>query len=77
MTYDVLREGISTDDTRRIFYGIVVYYESKGNGTATVLASVRDITEDREAISGLVSLCNRRKHSPVHLFDVVEDFLSR
>ena len=77
MTYDVLKEEISTDAARLISYGIVVYSGSKGDGTATVLAAVRDITEDREAISGLVLLCNRLKLSPIHLFDVVEDFLNR
>ena len=78
MTYDVLKEEISTDAARRISYGIVVYSGSKRrDGTATILAAVCDITEDREAISGLVLLCNRLKLSPIHLFDVVEDFLNR
>jgi hypothetical protein len=38
--------------------------------------SVRDMTEDRQEIAELVSLCNHLELSPLHLHDVVEDFLN-
>ncbi len=37
---------------------------------------VSDITVDYEKISALVSLCNQLELSPIHLWDVVEDFLA-
>jgi len=77
MTYDILEEAVSTDDTYRISYGIIVYSESEADGTVTILKSVHDITEDRRAVAELVSLCNRLALSPLHLLDVVDDFLNR
>ena len=77
MTYNILEEMISTDDVSRISYGIVVHTETEEGKTATILMSVRDITEDRSAIAELVSLCNRLELSPIHLLNVVDDFLNR
>ncbi len=47
-----------------IAYGITV-----GN------ISIHDITSDKDKILLLVELCNRLKLSPLHLRDVVDDFL--
>lgn len=77
MIYDILEEMIASDDVSRISYGIVVYSESEADGTVTILKAVHNITEDRPAIAELVSLCNRLELSPLHLLDIVDDFLNR
>ncbi len=38
---------------------------------------ISDISVDYEKISTLVTLCNQLELSPIHLWDVVEDFLAR
>ena len=77
MIYDILEETGSTDDVSRISCGIVAHSEIEEDKTGTFLMSVRDITEDRSATAKLVSLCNRLELFPIHLLDVVEDFLNR
>ena len=44
-------------------------------GSATIVASVHDITSDKDAIAALVDDCNRLELSTIHLLDVVEDFI--
>lgn len=38
--------------------------------------SINDVSEDKEAVKRLVADCNKYKLDPVHLRDVVEDFLT-
>ena len=56
--------------------GIAAYADAEEDGTATIVASVHDVTTDKQALDELVSLCNRLELSTVHLMDVVEDFLA-
>jgi len=37
--------------------------------------TIQDISLDRDAVAGLVHTCNRERLEPMHLRDVVEDFL--
>lgn len=37
---------------------------------------IEDISLDRTAVEALVSLCNRETVSPVHLWDIIADFLA-
>ena len=60
----------------RVSYGISAHSNVNENGTATIVASVHDITSDRENLSKLVDDCNRLELSTEHLSDVVEAFLS-
>ncbi len=53
-------------------YGISAYDTLSAQ---TIIASVTDITADKEKLEGLVELCNREGLSPIHLYDVIEDFL--
>ena len=41
-----------------------------------IVASVHDVTSDKQALAEFVSPCNRWELSIVHLMDVVEDFLA-
>ena len=76
ITYGLTEESYSIGSTSRISYGIAVYADADIDGTATVIASVHDITSDRERLSALVDACNRLELSLCHLSDVVEDFLT-
>ena len=75
ITYGIIEEHYSANGHARTAYGIAVYADAEADGAATVIASVHDITSDRERLESLVAACNREGLSLVHLYDVVEDFL--
>ena len=76
VTYAVAEEKYAFGEEKRTSYGIVAYANAEQNGTATIVASIRDITSDKNHLKKLVDDCNRLELSTVHLHDVVEDFLS-
>ena len=76
ITYGVIEEIYSSSCSSRRSYGIAVYSDSPGDGFATVLASVNDISSDREKLEKLVEICNRAELSMIHLNDVIDDFLA-
>ena len=63
-------------DTTRISYGIVAYADSTTDGLATIVASIRDISNNKTIIEQLADLFNRMELSPIHLNDVIADFLA-
>lgn len=75
ITYGVTEEIYSLGHSSRTSYGIAAYADSEVDGTATIVASVHDITADKNTLAELVFLCNRLELSTIHLNDVVEDFL--
>ena len=75
VTYGIVEEKYTTENDSRISYGISAYSDANETGTATIIASVHDITSNRERLARLVDDCNRLKLSTEHLLDVVEDFL--
>ena len=75
-SYGIIEERYTLGNESRVSYGISAYSDANENGTATVVASVHDITSNKESLARLVDDCNRLKLSTVHLHDVVEDFLS-
>ena len=76
VTYAVAEGKHALENEKRTSYGIVAYANAEQDGTATIVASVRDITYDKNSLRKLVDDCNRFELSTVHLHDVVEDFLS-
>ncbi len=76
VTYGMIEEIYSLGSDSRTAYGIAAYADAETDGTASVLQSIHDITADREKLLALVETCNRLKLPPMHLRDVVEDFLS-
>ena len=75
ITYGIIEEIYSIGCNRRVTYGIAAYSFAEADGTATVIASIHDITDDKEKLSLLVDTCNSLELSVIHLYDVVEDFL--
>ncbi len=76
ITYGVVQELYSLNGDERISYGIAAYFDVENNGTATIVASVNDITDERTKLENLVHNCNRLSLPPESLYDVVEDFLA-
>ena len=75
ITYAVSEEKYTLGDETRTSYGIVAYADADRDGSKTIVASVRDVTTDKEGLAELVGDCNRLGLSIIHLSDVVEDFL--
>ena len=76
VTYVLTEEKYTLEQQTRISYGIAACSHSDTDGTATVITSVHDISEDKEELSKLVQTCNCLELSVVHLRDVIEDFLA-
>ena len=76
ITYGVSEEKYLLGDTTRISYGIVAYEDSTTDGIASIVASVRDISNNKTRIEQLADLFNRMGLSPIHLNDVISDFLA-
>jgi len=76
VTYGITEEIYILGDSKRISYGIAAYADTETDNTTTIVASVHDITSDKQKISELVEMCNRLELSAIHLNDVVENFLS-
>jgi len=77
VTYAVTEEKYSFGDKCRISYGIAAYSGAEEDGSATIIASIHDITTDKSGLVKLINDCNRLELSILHLRDVVEDFLLR
>ena len=75
VTYGIVEEKYTLGNESRVSYGISAYSDANKNGTATIVASVNDITSNKESLVKLVDNYNRLELSTVHLHDVVEDFL--
>ena len=74
--YGLVEERHFFGNTVRTSYGIVFCADSEPGEPTAVLASVHDICGDRDRIFHLVDACNRLTLSPLHLSDVIEDFLA-
>lgn len=74
--YGISEEKYTLNGLTRTSYGVVAYADADKDGTAVIVASVRDITLDRSKLSKLVELCNKLQLSPIHLPDVIEDFVA-
>ncbi len=69
-----------TVETRSLFspyhsYGILVKEELNGNWVAVAVAA--PFSHDREAVAKLAETCSSLQLSPIHLIDVVSDFISQ
>lgn len=75
VTYKVVKETHMINDSKRVSYGIEAYDGTK-HDTINILKYIGDISHDKEKIEKLVQLCNQSRLSNIHLYDVVEDFLT-
>ena len=78
VTYKLIEGTHEYDDGGSKSYGIAVCPSgSMTNETASVLELIQDITTDKNALNKLINLCNSLELSPLHIRDVIEDFLVR
>ena len=75
ITYRIIKQELYIGTDTRISYGIAAYNNADESDTVSVIASVSDITSNIQMLSELVILCNKLQLSPLHLYDVIEDFL--
>jgi hypothetical protein len=75
ITYGITEEIYTLSSDSRTSYGIAAYSNADTDKTATIVAAVHDITNDKQKLLELVQLCNKLQLSVTHLGDVVEDFL--
>ena len=76
VTYGTVTESYTLGNTSRVSYGIAVYSHAESDGTATVIASVHDVSSEKNKLDDLASLCNLHRLAPEHLCDVIDDFLA-
>ena len=77
VVYEVVGEPQPSGDRNCISYGIAAYIDAATSNTKNVIAHVRDVTTSRPEIENLVQKCNAFGLSPIHLVDVIEDFLNK
>ena len=71
--YIVVQSMYKNGDITRIGFGIAVMEEY--DGVTTVLESISGLSLDIEPIEHLVKFCNNLQLYPIHLQDIVSDFL--
>lgn len=75
ITYGIIEELYTLCNRSRVAYGIATYADVENDATATIVASVHDISSDPNTVTELADICNRLKVPPHLLREVVEDFL--
>lgn len=73
--YEKTRDTVLLEGKRYTTYGIAARVLCDSEQNNVTVASVPDISTDMAEVDALVARCNRLALSPVHLNDVVEDFL--
>lgn len=58
---------------KHLTYGIVGY--EMVNKNRKELIRVSDVSTDKNKVENLIALCNKECLDPVHIYDVIEDFL--
>ena len=72
--YAAVRQVRRLEDVGRyVTYGLFAY--RKQSGVWRVVAGISDVSTERQAVRRLARVCTEGNLDPVHLFDVVEDFL--
>ena len=71
ITYVLMEDRYCNGMRPKAFYGIQIC-----DASDKIVATVWDISADRERLSELVQKCNLLELSPIHLYDVIEDFLT-
>lgn len=71
--YIMVSSTYMNGDKTRSVYGIALVNDSDCD--TVILRCYYDLTPDASKAEELVSSCNRYKVEPIHLEDIVEDFL--
>ena len=60
----------SEDNISYISYGIDIVSDN------TILKSIKDVSLQKKPLEELITLCNELRLSELHIYDVIDDFLS-
>ena len=72
--YNIFVEDLKNEDFGAYTaYGIVVC--SMENNQRKEVLRVSDVSTDKEIVENLIDLFNKEQLEPVHIYDVIEDFL--
>ncbi len=74
--YKIIEEINTLDPSRRMTYGIAVCIQSVQSLASPPLSVIPGITSDKDRLRALVDRCNQLHLSPVHLEDILDDFLN-
>ena len=77
VVYEVVGEPQPSGDSNCLSYGIAAYIDAATSKTQNAIAYVRDVTPNKTEIEELAQKCNAFGLSPIHLADVIEDFLNK
>lgn len=55
ITYGTVPESYPLGNTSRVSYGVAVYAQADCDGTAAVIASVHDVSAEKDKVDDLVS----------------------
>lgn len=77
VAYEMIGEVHSIGEHTYLSYGIAAYVDAATSNTKNVIAHIRDVTPNKTEIEDLVQKCNAFGLSPIHLVDVIEDFLNK
>ena len=69
-TYEVIREELHSDEL-----GDYVTYGIQMSAENNVLKMISDVSTNREYVKELVQRCNSEQLDPIHIDDVVSDFI--
>ena len=75
ITYGIVEEKYVLGESQRTAYGIAAYADAETDGTATIVASVNDISSQKDRVEEFIEKCNRVHLSPRDLKDAAEAFL--
>lgn len=72
--YILIESSFLTNGVRHTTYGIA--YADSSDGTPVILEAIPDLSTNKERVRQLVKLCTKLQLSPIHLRDVIDDFLA-
>ena len=72
-SYILVQSTYFLQNSLHVGYGVAVVIEDGSD--VTVVKTVPNISSDRIAMARFVERCNARHLSPLHLQDVIEDFI--
>ena len=75
ITYGIVEEKYVLGESQRTAYGVAAYADAETDGTATIIASVNDISSQKDRVEEFVKSCNSAKLSPRDLKEAALDFL--
>ncbi|MBE6631634.1 MAG: hypothetical protein E7623_02910 [Ruminococcaceae bacterium] len=72
--YILIESSFLSNGVRNTTYGIA--YTDFSNGIPVILKAIPDLSTNKDRVQYLAVLCTELQLSPLHLRDVIDDFLA-